>query len=1335
MRTAHSSKAYAIRLFLAFCGIQLGLLALAPQSALPLLLGTLAAGGIGFAGYRRLDRPAADPRALGESEERFASLVASLREGILLRGRDARIFECNSGAQAIFGLPRERIVGSDSMLAGLKYVAPDGAPLSAEHLPGYRALATGQPVDDVEFGIVRPDGGTKWIVASARPLFHDGESIAHAAVVSLNDVTERRAAEREVERQRTFLRTVLDAMPLLIAVRDREQRYVMVNRTLAGFYDTTPQQMIGRPHSSFAKDPGRIEFTRHSELELLATGGISDPYEAEVTDAAGKQHWLQVSKRVISDREGRPNLVLIVGTDVTERKRLQDELRRAVEVRDTILENSIVGIALLNAKGRAVLVNRATEEMFGVDRGAILGKSIEPLYASRADYLATGAAVSEAVVEGRTYDAEQRMRRSDGTLFWVHLSGKAVGLGELTQGTVWVTVDITERKRMEEALRARERELQLIMNAVPAMITRLDRLERYLYVNRQYAELMERPAAEIIGRTLREVVDAESYAIAKPNIDAVLAGKTVQFERIQRLSDGTTRVLAVSYLPDTNHSGEVCGWFGMHHDVTDERLALEGLAQSEARFRSLTELSADWYWEQDENLRFVESSIGALERSGMTRDERIGKTRWEVPSVGVTEAQWAAHRADLEARRPFRDFEIARIDRDGNTVHISSSGVPIFDADGVFRGYRGIGRNITARKRAEAQLRESEERFRSLTELSSDWYWEQDEELRLTFHSSGFERSSGTTSDKLLGKRRWEEPSRHPLNTTWEEHRATLEAHKPFRDFEYVRTGDDGRRHFVSLSGVPVFDSGGRFTGYRGVGQNITERLERERELQQSLSLLAATLEATADGILVVDRKGRISSFNRNFARMWRIPDEVLASRNDDRALRHVLGQLRRPEEFLARVSELYATPEATSFDTLEFLDERVFERYSAPQSLAGEIVGRVWSFRDVTARRNAERALEKERHFLRQVLDEIPNFVFVRNRELRYVLCNRALASYWSRTPEEIVGLRNADFLLDPAEVAKTESTDHLAFERAGRIEPYEISHLDAQGQRHWRYYNKQVVFDQDGVPSHILGVGTDITERKTYEAQLQRMNEELERRVAERTSQLEASVKELEAYSYTISHDLRAPLRAIDGFSQILIEEARGSLAPEARGCLDRISQNARRMAELIDALLAFARYSRAPLECREIDLAALVQAVVDEQPREGREIEFRIDPLPHCVADAQLLRQVFGNLVSNAVKYSRTRSAARIEIGSFEREGATVYYVRDNGVGFDMAYVHKLFRVFHRLHSEKEFEGVGAGLAIVQRIVARHGGRIWAEGDLGKGAAFYFTLGGGQPVPAVA
>ena len=245
---------------------------------------------------------------------------------------------------------------------------------------------------------------------------------------------------------------------------------------------------------------------------------------------------------------------------------------------------------------------------------------------------------------------------------------------------------------------------------------------------------------------------------------------------------------------------------------------------------------------------------------------------------------------------------------------------------------------------------------------------------------------------------------------------------------------------------------------------------------------------------------------------------------------------------------------------------------------------------------------------------------------------------------------------------------------------------------------------------------------------------NEELQQRVRERTAaleaaneELEAANKELEAFSYSVSHDLRAPLRAIDGFSKILVADHAPQLSAEAQKMLGTVSANARRMGQLIDDLLAFSRLSHRPISKQRVKAAALVQQVLDElhREREGRQVEVRIEPLPDCMGDPSLLKQVWVNLLSNAFKFTRRRERALIEIGCQEQQDEKVYVVRDNGAGFDMAYVGKLFGVFQRLHRSDEFEGTGAGLAIVQRIIQRHGGRIWVEAALDQGATFYFAL----------
>jgi signal transduction histidine kinase len=243
----------------------------------------------------------------------------------------------------------------------------------------------------------------------------------------------------------------------------------------------------------------------------------------------------------------------------------------------------------------------------------------------------------------------------------------------------------------------------------------------------------------------------------------------------------------------------------------------------------------------------------------------------------------------------------------------------------------------------------------------------------------------------------------------------------------------------------------------------------------------------------------------------------------------------------------------------------------------------------------------------------------------------------------------------------------------------------------------------------------------------QLRLENAALQQRVSERTAELEVANKELEAFSYSVSHDLRAPLRAIGGFAQILRRESESHFSEQEKQLLDRICSGATQMGELTEGLLNLSRLGRQPLSKQPTNLNDLVRQVLDElsKEREGREVEVRVAALPDCVGDPSLLKQVFVNLLANAFKFTRGMKEATIEVGCLSQNGESVYFVRDNGAGFDMQYAGKLFGAFQRFHSHEQFAGTGVGLSIVQRIIHRHGGRIWAEAEVDKGATFYLTL----------
>jgi light-regulated signal transduction histidine kinase (bacteriophytochrome) len=278
------------------------------------------------------------------------------------------------------------------------------------------------------------------------------------------------------------------------------------------------------------------------------------------------------------------------------------------------------------------------------------------------------------------------------------------------------------------------------------------------------------------------------------------------------------------------------------------------------------------------------------------------------------------------------------------------------------------------------------------------------------------------------------------------------------------------------------------------------------------------------------------------------------------------------------------------------------------------------------------------------------------------------------------------------------------------------------------WIETNASPLRDREGVMHGGVVAFRDITRRKADELEIRKLNEDLEERIAQRTAQLEAANRELEAFSYSVSHDLRTPMRHIAGFSRILTTDFGPGMAEEAREHLQHIEDAVRRMGQLVDALLDVATLRRKPLRLRHTELNPIVDEVISLlQPEcEGRDVEWRIAPLPGLECDPILLGQVFQNLLSNALKYSRGRDRTVIEVDSIQRpDEPAIIFVRDNGAGFDMKYAQKLFGMFQRFHTESEFEGTGVGLATVHRIIQKHGGAVWAEAEVDRGATFYFAL----------
>jgi PAS domain S-box-containing protein len=871
--------------------------------------------------------------------------------------------------------------------------------------------------------------------------------------------------------------------------------------------------------------------------------------------------------------------------------------------------------------------------------------------------------------------------------------------------------------------------LDHLLTTIPDHIYFKDRQSRFTRINEAMARRFGlRAASEAIGKSDCDFFTDEHAHLAFTNEQQLMAAgqPILDLEEMETWPDGSVSWVSTTKVPLHDEAGQVVGLVGISRNITQRKQAEARLRESELQFRSLYENVPIGLYRTAPDGRVLLANPTLVRMLGHASFDELTQLNLEEGGFHPTYPR-QAFREQIEKDSEVHGLESTWRRRDGSVIHVRENARVVRDAAGTVLHYEGMAEDITQRKQAEEAVRASATLLRGIFDATPFPICLVDSENKdIKFWSSSalalFGQVPPTAAEWF--QLAYPDPDyRREVLAQWEPALA-----KARRSGQTVNTGE--YRIACRNGAVRICELHATFLADKLIVtfNDLTERKQAEAALRESEAHYRTLVANIPQKIFIKDRNLRWVSVNENFARDFGMRPADLVGKTDH-------------DFFPKELADKYHADDRRIMDggRAEELEERHIQGgcetwvqvVKAPvRDARGEITGVFGIFWDITERRLAEETIRRERDFSRAALDSLPGLFYLFDDQGRFLRLNKNFETVSGYSADELSRMTPLD-LFDGTDRQRVADSIQQA-RQTGAVTVEADFLLKDRTKRPYFFTGKSFLFEQKNC---VIGMGLDIAERKRAEEQILRLHEELqrdaaelERRVVERTAQVEAANKELEAFSYSVSHDLRAPLRHVQGYVDMLAREAAGHLSERGQRYMKTITDASGEMGRLIDNLLAFSRMGRAEMTETTVNLNSLAQDTLGslEPDTRGRNIVWKIPPLPNVQGDPAMLTQVFVNLLGNAVKFTRPRDPAQIELGSAGTEnGHVILFVRDNGAGFDPQYAHKLFGVFQRLHRADEFEGTGIGLANVRRIIARHGGRIWAEGKLNEGATFYFTL----------
>lgn len=1262
-----------------------------------------------------------------ESERRQLDAVLTQMPAMMcITDANGLVRRVNDQFLEMLGVTQEQVIGRAQGSFPFTIVDEAGRPLETPELPSVRALRGERVVTEV--GVPREDG-LLWLQVHASPI-RDEHGNVDGAILTMRDLTAERAAADALRRSEATNRALLEAIPDSIYRVSRDGTILLWRHgrgmPLPSFF---PRSIVGLSIDDILSPETARE--RHAIIRNVLATGLAHVHNYALNWESGETH--REVRVVRFDAESV--LCLVRNTDPQikaerERERLLGVVEAERRQLNAVLRQVPNGLLVFDEVGRIVEVNDALAESLGRPKSEIIGlraPARNPSYITEdGRYLTPDQYPSADALRG-IESTVTLFDNSPGRNVWLQVSAAPIrDERDTIVGAVLVSRDVTDERAAAEALRASEARHRALLNAIPDALYRVSR-DGTVLERRAPDDERVRLHQVYVGQTLTHLLGTENGGQLQCQIELALETGRPHVAEYSAQANGEllyreARVVALG----PEEALMLVRDIGERRRAEQERERLLAVVEAERRrldavFRQAP--NALLVYDADGRIAEINDALATIMRR--PKSEIVGKTATDAGFSYCDEAgrQLAPH--ELPSARALRGEEVNCVVHGGaphRPVWLQVSAAPIRDDHGAVVGAMVASRNITSEREAAEALRASEERNRALIEAIPDTIYVGGRDGVITDY-----RPSGTgwamPVSAVVGRNvreLWPDdvvaPVMQVVNRALDcgeiqaiDYLIPIESRLEYREARIVPYGP-----YRVLVLVRDVDAQRRAEQER---ERLLQKIDSER---RRLDVILRQLPHT---LIVLGRDGRIEEVNDSFLVAVKLPKERVIGQTTlsfGSVYRHQDGRILAEQE-LPSIRAL-AGEEYVGELRIDGPNGQVWWEQVAAAPIRdehGAITGAILSTRNVTAEREAMAALQASEARMRALLNAIPDSIYVRDRD-GMLLDYKPPGDGRPMLLRPEIGHHLHEMWTGPLaenirrvcrEVIDTGEMQFIEYQVPTPLGP--------------AYREARVV---RSAPNQMLALVRDIDARKRAEQAVHALNQELEQRVEARTAELEAANHELEAFSYSVSHDLKAPLRGIDGYSRLLWEDYQDRLDDDGRVLLQNVRQGAAQMYQLIDDLLAYSRLERRAIDQFQIELAPIVHGLIteraDEIERRGVHLTVNVPEIT-VQADRDGLAQAVRNLLENAMRFTSATENPEIAISATAHEGCCILSVRDNGIGFDMAYHDRIFEIFQRLHRAEEYPGTGIGLALVRKAMQRMGGRVWAESAPGAGATFYLEL----------